>query len=254
MLALFYALQRFLIYLPSSEVLPLKTELPGAEEIRFSTSDGLELDGWFLPSPNPGGPAILVANGNAGNRSHRAPLAKALAEAGASVLLFDYRGFGGNPGRPSEEGLHRDVLGALRYLAGRPEVDPKRIVYFGESIGAAVMVRLSAEHPPAGLVLRSPFTSLADVGKLHYPWLPVRLLLKDRYESASTISQVNIPVLVLAGGRDTIIPASQSRAVYEAAPGTKQFVEIPGADHNDPELFIGEQLISEVERFIHEVT
>jgi uncharacterized protein len=255
LLALVYWLQRFLIYLPSGGVPDVSEVLPDGEEVSFSTEDGLRLAGWFLPSGSgQPGPAVLVANGNAGNRAHRAPLARALRESGASVLLFDYRGFGGNPGTPSERGLHRDASAALDYLAGRPEVDPGRIVYFGESIGGAVVVGLAAERPPAGIVLRSPFASLTEVGRLHYPWLPVRLLLKDRYEAAETVSRVEVPVLVIAGTRDSIVPFEQSRAVHDAAAGSKRFVQITGADHNDPELFTGEQLLSEVGRFISEVT
>jgi hypothetical protein len=170
------------------------------------------------------------------------------------VLLFDYRGYGGNPGTPSEKGLHHDALGALDYLATRPEVDPSRIIYFGESIGAAVMVSLAAERPPAGLVLRSPFASLAEVGELHYPWLPVRFLLKDRYEAAAAVARVKVPLLVIAGEEDSIVPAGQSRALYAAAPGPKRFVQIDGADHNDPELFTGEMLLVEFRRFLEEVT
>ena len=253
--ALVFWLQRYLIYLPHGQVLPVGTALPDAEEVRFTTGDGLELAGWFLPAEVDGaGPAVLVANGNAGNRSHRAPLAEALRTAGASVLLFDYRGFGGNPGTPSEEGLHADARAAGEYLAQRPEVDPSRIVYFGESIGAAVMVGLAAESPPAGLVLRSPFTSLADVGRIHYPWLPVRLLLKDRYEVASTVAGLEVPLLVIAGDQDSIVPFRQSRAVYDAAGGSKRLVRIAGADHNDSELFTGRQLVTEVLRFIGKVT
>ncbi|HEX2149384.1 MAG TPA: alpha/beta hydrolase [Actinomycetota bacterium] len=250
-LLLVYFLQRFLIYLPSGQVPPVSRILPGAEEVHFNTSDGLRLAGWFLPSESEvPGPAVLIANGNAGNRAHRAPLAEALHGMGVSVLLFDYRGFGGNPGTPSEKGLHRDALAAQEYLAGRPEVDAGRVVYFGESIGCAVLVNLAAERPPAGMVLRSPFKSLADVGRLHYPWLPVRLLLKDRYRVAETVSRVDVPLLVIAGERDSIVPAGQSRAVYDAALGNKEFLRVEGADHNDPALFTGEQLLAAVRSFL----
>lgn len=254
LLVLVYSLQRFLIYLPYGSVSPLPEELAGGEEVEFVTSDGLELGGWFVPARERGRrAAVLVANGNAGNRAHRAPLAAALREAGVGVLLFDYRGYGGNPGTPSEEGLHLDALAARDYLAGRPEVDADRIVYFGESIGAAVVVRLAKERPPAGLVLRSPFTSLADVGRLHYPWLPVRLLLKDDYDVAGTVARLDVPVLVIAGEKDSIIPARQSRAVYEAVREPKRLVRIDGADHNDAELFTGEELVGEVHRFLEQI-
>jgi fermentation-respiration switch protein FrsA (DUF1100 family) len=254
-LLLIYAFQRYLIYLPYGDVPPAKGLLPGAQEVRFVTEDGLELSGWFVPARGvEPAPATLVANGNAGNRQHRAPLAQALVAAGVSVLLFDYRGYGGNPGRPSEEGLYRDARAAREYLSRREDVDNERLVYFGESLGAAVVVNLATEHPPAGLVLRSPFTSLAAVGRLHYPWLPVGWMLKDRYESLAAIKEVNVPVLVIAGGSDAIIPATQSRALHDAAAGPKRFVLIEGADHNDAELFVGPEVLAAVGRFLDEVT
>lgn len=251
-LVLVYLLQRFLIYLPYGEV--PRPAPAGAEEVEFTTEDGLTISGWFLASDvGEPRPAILVANGNAGNRAHRTPLGEALHAMGVNVLLFDYRGYGGNPGIPAEEGLRMDAAAARRYLESRSDVDPSRIVYFGESIGAAVMVALAAEQPPAGLVLRSPFTSLADVGRIHYPWLPVALLLRDHYETTSTIGRVEAPLVVIAGSRDNIVPIAQSRAVFEAAPGRKRFVEIRGAGHNDAELFTGEELLGEVRRFLEEV-
>jgi fermentation-respiration switch protein FrsA (DUF1100 family) len=169
--ALLWLVQRRLIYFPlMQDLASVATALPGAEEVTFETQDGLRLGGWFAPAASAAsGPTVLVFNGNAGDRSFRAPLAAALSQAGLSVLLFDYRGYGRNPGSPSEAGLLRDARAARAYLAGRHDVDPDRLVYFGESLGAAVAVTLAAEQPPAALILRSPFTSLAEVGRLHYP-------------------------------------------------------------------------------------
>jgi hypothetical protein len=253
-LGLLYTFQRNLIYFPYESVPRARQALPTAEEARFTTEDGLELGAWFMPAT--GGepaPAVLVANGNAGNRSHRAPLARELASMGVGVLLFDYRGFGGNSGHPSEEGLRRDARAAREFLAGRDDVDPDRLVYYGESLGAAVALRLAAEHPPAGLVLRSPFTSLAAVGRLHYPWLPVDLLIRDRYESLATVARVEVPLLVIAGEDDEIVPITQSRALYQAAAGPKRFVAIQGAGHNDPELLVGSRVLAEIERFLADI-
>ena len=142
---------------------------------------------------------------------------------GLSVLLFDYRGYGGNPGRPSEDGLAADARAAQAWLAAQPDVDPDRIAYFGESLGAAVAVGLAVQRPPAALVLRSPFTSLADVGAVHYPWLPVRRLLLDRYPSIERIASVHAPVLVIAGDRDDIVPAALSKRLYDAAAEPKRY-------------------------------
>jgi fermentation-respiration switch protein FrsA (DUF1100 family) len=132
----------------------------------------------------------------------------------------------------------------------RPGVDPERIAYFGESLGAAVAVGLAVQRPPAALVLRSPFTSLGDVGAVHYPWLPVRRLLIDRYPSVERIASVRAPVLVIAGDRDDIVPAALSRRLYDAAAEPKRFVLVPGAGHNDPELLDGGQMIDEIEGFL----
>ena len=257
-IGLLWAFQRRLLYLPAPRTVPpAASVLPGAEEVTFETADGLRLGGWFVPAaPAAGaggrerGPAVLVCNGNGGNRSLRAPLAAALARMGLHVLVFDYRGYGGNPGRPTEAGLAADARAALDYLVGRPEVVPARVVYFGESLGAAVALRLATERPPAALVLRSPFASLAEVGQLHYPLVPVSLLLRDRYDSAALAGRLAAPLLVVAGGRDRIVPASHSRRLFAAAPQPKRLVVLDGADHNDHDLLAGPRLLAEVRAFL----
>jgi uncharacterized protein len=252
LLGLIWSQQRRLIYFPWPDRLPAASSvLPGSQEIVVATQDGIHLGGWFLPARGGGpAPAVLVCNGNGGNRALRAPLAAALSRAGLSVVLFDYRGYGGNPGRPTEDGLAADARAAQAWLAARPEVDPGRIVYFGESLGAAVALRLAVERPPAALILRSPFTSLTDVGRLHYPWLPVRWLLTDRYGSAARVAQLTVPLLVIAGERDQIVPAALSRRLYDAAAVPKRFVLVPGADHNDAALLDGPQTVGEILRFL----
>ena len=228
--------------------------LPGGRDVVLDTEDGIRLGAWYLPAAGgQKGPAVLVFNGNAGDRSLRAQLAAGLSRLGMSALLFDYRGYGGNPGRPSEDGLAADARAALARLAAQPEVDPDRIVYFGESLGAAVAVGLAVERPPAALVLRSPFTSLADVGRVHYPWLPVGRVLIDRYPSIDRIGSLSVPLLVIAGDRDEIVPESLSKRLYEAAPDPKRYLLVPGAGHNDPELIDGRRMLDEVGRFLSEV-
>jgi uncharacterized protein len=196
---------------------------------------------------------VLVCNGNGGDRSMRADLGAALTRLGLAVLLFDYRGYGRNPGRPTEEGLAADARAALAYLAGRPEVDPERMVYLGESLGAAVALRLATERPPAALVLRSPFASLVEVGRRHYPVLPVSLLLRDRYDSAALAGRLAAPLLVVAGGRDRIVPASHSRRLFAAAPEPKRLVVLEGADHNDHDLLAGPRLVDALRSFLASV-
>jgi len=246
-LALLWTLQRRLIYLPfPADVPPAVAVLANAREVTLRTVDGLTLGAWFVPPAEPSrGMGVLVAAGNAGNRSLRAPLAAALARNGLAVLLFDYRGYGGNRGRPTQGGMARDVRAALGFLteAGLP---PGRLLYFGESLGAGVVSELATEHPPAGLVLRSPFIDLASVGRVHYPFLPVRTLLRDRFPVAAQLARVKAPTTVVYGSDDTIVPPEQSRAAAAAATGAARLVEVAGADHNDRALLDGTQLIAAI--------
>ena len=245
--------QRRLIYFPMEQSVPSVTELtPGGLDVSFTTEDGLVLHGWYFSAPG-SRRTVLLFNGNAGSREFRLPLAGELHARGFAVLLFDYRGYGGNPGSPTEEGLIRDARAAQAWLVARPDVDPEGLVYMGESLGAAVALALATERSPSALVLRSPFTSMVDVGRVHYPWLPIGLLLQDHYPSIERIRRVSCSLLVIAGEDDSIVPHAQSRRLFEAAPGRiKQFVSIPGADHNDPQLTQGTNMVNEIARFLSE--
>lgn len=249
-----WVFQRGLIYFPSRDLPVLEVVLPGAESVTFETRDGLTLSGWFVPGEVDGDSVtVVIFNGNGGNRGGRVPLARALAGRGYGVLLFDYRGYGGNPGMPSEDGLSTDGSAAVTYLGTRDDVDTGRLVYFGESLGAAVAVGVARDRPPAVLVLRSPFTSLADVASVHYPFLPVSVLLKDRYENLKAIDLVGAPLLVIAGSADRTVPTDQSMRVYEAASEPKALFIVEGADHNDQELSAGFELVDEIVQFIDRI-
>jgi pimeloyl-ACP methyl ester carboxylesterase len=235
---LLYGLQRRLIYFPDAgDVPPAADVIAGAHDVTLRTSDGLELGAWFVP---PRGQdrqlAVLVAPGNGGNRVGRASLAEALADCGFGVLLMDYRGYGGNPGSPSEDGLALDAEAAVDQLAelGYPAAST---IYFGESLGTGVVARLATVRPPAGVVLRSPFTGLPDVGAHHYPWLPVRLLLRDRFPVIDQVRSLDIPIVVVYGDRDSVVPPELSARVARAAPHLVHEVVLPGADHNDDVMF-----------------
>jgi fermentation-respiration switch protein FrsA (DUF1100 family) len=247
LLSVFWLTQRRMMYFPSGDVpMPAEVGLPGAENVTFRTADGLTVGGWFVRASQPGATTVLVFNGNAGNRSYRADIARRLSAEGLAVLLFDYRGYGGNAGSPTEQGLALDAKAARDYVLTRPDVDASRIAYFGESLGSGVAVRLAVDHPPRALILRSPFTSFVDVGRVHYGWLPVGLLLRDRYPSLDRIQQIRSPLLVIAGSNDTIIPVTQSRRLFDAAREPKRLVIIEGADHNDEVLSAGPQVIGAV--------
>ncbi len=261
-LMMFVAFQRSLIYHPFVEKsLPAKlAALPTgrAHDVVTKTEDGLDLRGWLiLAKGHVAGtdpevdaklaerrPVVLYFPGNAGNRSYRTLEVALLADAGAGVLIFDYRGYGDNLGEPTEAGLARDARAAWRFATETKKIEPRRIVLFGESLGGGVAIGLASElaqkkTPPAGIILRSTFNSLTDAGAYHFPWLPVRWLLFDRFPSEQRIRNVTCPILQFHGRRDTIIPLRLGKKLFVAAPARsesgvpKKFVELPKADHND---------------------
>lgn len=240
--------QRRLIYQPDGRVPDVAAVMgTAAREVSYRSEDDVPLRGWLVAPTGPDlGAHVLVLPGNAGNRGDRAGLARRLAAAGLTVLLVDYRGYGGNPGSPSEAGLRADARAARAYLVERAGADPGRLVYLGESLGSAVATGLAVEHPSAGLVLRSPFTSLADVAQRLYPIHPMRLLLWDRFPVREWITGVTAPTAVVYGDADELVPAAQSRAVADAAPALVRAVAVPGAGHNDPELAEGPELVAAV--------
>ncbi len=235
--AVVFTFQRKLVFFPSPGPVPSADEvMPGGRDVRLVTADSLMLDGWHFELPD--APAtVVVFPGNGGNRLGRVPLARELTARGLSVLLFDYRGYGGNPGKPSEEGLAMDARAALDLIDGP-------VIYFGESLGAAVAVELATYRAPLGMVLRSPFTSLAAAGSHHYPWLPVKMLLLDKFPVAELVSAVDVPMVVVLGTADSIVPPAQSREVATAA--RARLVEVAGADHNDEVLLSGPQVVDAV--------
>jgi fermentation-respiration switch protein FrsA (DUF1100 family) len=229
-----------LIYHPDrSSPGPAASMVDGGIDVTLATTDGLDLAAWFVP-PAPEARdrevAVLVAPGNGANRLGRAGLAELLAERGLAVLLLDYRGYGGNPGRPTEAGLALDAQAAQRTLEERG-YPPARTIYFGESLGAGVVAALQAEVAPAGLLLRSPFTSLADIGAHHYPYLPVEAILRDRYPVLDHVAATQVPVTVVHGDRDDVVPPAQSEAVARAARKLVEHLVLPSAGHNDAVLF-----------------
>jgi pimeloyl-ACP methyl ester carboxylesterase len=239
LMGLLWTLQRQLIYYPDPTQVPSAADvIAGARDVTLHTDDGLELRAWFVPAPQKSAidMAVLFAPGNGGNRLGRADFAVQLRRRGFAVLLMDYRGYGGNPGAPSEDGLAADALAAAQALEelGYP---PERTIYFGESLGTGVVATLQAKRPPAGMVLRSPFTELADVGAHHYPWLPVRLLLRDRFPVLELVEHSQVPLTVVYGDRDVVVPTELSARVADGAASLVEELVLEGADHNDGVMF-----------------
>jgi fermentation-respiration switch protein FrsA (DUF1100 family) len=243
-------IERTFVFFPDRDMLATPADF-GLEfkDVSLQTADGVTLHGWFVPGP--GEVTWLWFHGNAGNVSHRLEnLLLVHQKLGVNILLFDYRGYGRSSGRPSVEGTYRDAEAAFKYLESRPDIDPQKIVFFGRSMGCAVAVDLATRQEPYGLVLESPFTSLADMTKKAFPFLPAGFLVRGRYDSVSRIKRISVPILVLHGDRDDIVPIELGRSLYEAANGPKTFYTIAGAGHNDTYAVGGEPYFAALDGFL----
>ena len=229
-----WAGQRSLVIAPDASSV---TAPDDAREVTLTTRDDLELTAWLIePDGESRERAVLYAPGNGGNRAGRIGIGRALADEGFTVLLLDYRGYGGNPGNPSEEGLAEDARAAVDLLRGEG-FGADETLYVGESIGTGVVARLQADRPPAGMLLRSPFTDFAAVGSHHYPFLPVRTLLRDRFPVERYVRASDVPVTVVRGTADEVVPAEQSARVADTAGNLSDEVVLDGVGHNDAEMF-----------------
>lgn len=228
------AMERHFVFFPERTIYatPAVFDLP-FEEVRFAATDGVSLHGWYLPG-DPGRPLVLFCHGNAGNISHRLETLRMLRRMGLAVFIFDYRGYGLSEGEPSEAGTYADARGALAWLRQRGWTPP-RLIYCGESLGAAVAVQLAVETPPAALVLEAPFPSIAAMGRHHNPILYLLLgwLLDARYDSLAKIGRIRAPLLIIQGEADDIVPPGMARRLFDAANDPKTLRLIPGAGHND---------------------
>lgn len=207
---------------------------PAAEDVFFTAGDGTRLHGWYAAQDDPSA-VILFAHGNAGNITHRADVLERLhRDLHCTVLVFDYRGYGKSEGSPSEAGVLADGRAARDWLAERAGTAPEDLVLMGRSLGTAVAVDLAAAGGACGLVLYSAFPSMPEVAARHYPWLPVRWLMRTRFDSVSKIRRYHGPLLQVHGDDDEIITADLGRQLFEAAPTQdKRWLTVPGG-HNDP--------------------
>ena len=229
-LAVLFGVQRSMVFMPDPARPAVEAVgAPGLRETEVTAADGTRLLAWWL-APQPGQPVVLYLHGNAGNLSTRAPRVRRFAAPGWGLLFLEWRGYGGNPGQPSEAGFVADAKGAMAHLQALG-FRPGQIVLYGESVGTGVAVQLAAAADVAALVLESPYTSIAAIAKLRMPWVPVDLLLRDPFDSLSRIGAVRAPVLMLQGGRDSVVPPSMGRALFAAANEPKQLWAAPEAGH-----------------------
>jgi fermentation-respiration switch protein FrsA (DUF1100 family) len=226
--------QRDMIYHPGRDLVsPAQAGVPEMTPTPLPTADGLKITGWYAPPREEGGAIVVFYHGNAGTLAHRAHKARILMNAGHGVYLAGYRGYGGNPGRPSEEGLYADARAALDWLAGTG-VPASRVIVYGESLGTGVAVQMAAERPDLGaVVLEAPFTRLPDLAPPVVVPALADMLMVDRYDSASKIAALRPPLLIVHGQQDGVVPVSMGRRMQELATCEKQAVFLPQAGHND---------------------
>lgn len=235
--------EKSFIYYPSRDMPAVPA---GCEDVWLTTADGVRINGWFIPS---GGPIVLFCHGNAGNLSHRSEKLAILRELGASVFIFDYRGYGRSEGLPNERGTYFDAEAAYAYLAPKS----KPIFVYGESLGSAIAVELATKHPVAGVILEEPFLSVAAVGRNMFPYLPVGLLVRNKYDTLSKIAGIHAPLLILHSRNDEMFPYAHAERLFAAAREPKQLVELRGS-HNDAFLTSAETYRTALRTYLARLT
>lgn len=232
LIAFLYFKQGSMVFVPiGGAITPAQEGVPDMKVIEVTTADGIKLNGWYRPPANPNGAVLVFFHGNAGSLQGRGYKSRRFVDAGYGFLYAEYRGFTGNPGIPTETGFYDDARAYIAWLNAQG-VQDKQIVLYGESLGTGVAVKMASEHPDAAaLVLESPFTSMTNVVKKYYSYIPVQWLLKYRFSSLDLAADIHMPVLILHGRLDTIVPFVQGKALYEAFPGEKEFADYPMGSH-----------------------
>ena len=221
------------------------------DESGYATRDGVRLNGWFVPHSEARS-TLIWFHGNAGNIGHRVENLKLLHDrVKVNIFIFDYRGYGRSDGRSSEKGTYLDAEAAVELIQEKISGDAaKNIVFFGRSLGAAVAAEMAMRFAPRGLILESPFISIAEMARVLFPLLPIGPFLQTRYDVLEKIGKIQVPLLVLHGERDEIVPFEHGKAIFDAAPEPKKFFAIAGASHNDTYAIGGEAYFTEIKRFI----
>jgi uncharacterized protein len=229
--AVLYVMQRSLMYFPDTvHTTPAQVGLPDAQEVALTASDGVRITAWYV-TPQDNKPVIVYFHGNDGSLRNRAGRFKQLAGAGIGLVALEYRGFGGNAGNPSEDGLIADGEAAYAFAAAHYPIT--QIVLWGESLGTGVAVAVAAQQPVGRVILEAPFTSAAAVASIHYWYMPVRLLMKDQFHSDQRIGKVTASLLILHGVHDTVVPYAMGERMFELANKPKHIVRFLDGGHED---------------------
>lgn len=239
-----YFKQRSFLYFPSQEI---RKSAPGFQTVKFRTNDGLTLAAGYHAA-QVGRPTLLAFHGNAADWQSMAHSLRPLIDRGYGVLSVEYRGYQGNPGNPSEVGIYEDGRAALRWL-GSNGVPPGQVVAVGNSLGSGVAVQLATETPMRALVLVSPMSSMVRLASAQMSWLPVNLLLRDRYDNLAKLPVVEVPIMILHGGSDTVIPIREGR-MLASRNRAAILVEFPRVGH---ELMYDPVVESSITRFLREI-
>lgn len=228
-----FVMQRGMMYFPGGAAPSFDTlgiDAPDLAEVQ--TKDGLSITGWYWPARDTDKPTVVYFHGNAQEYTGRVQKALMFREAGYGFFFAGYRGYGGNEGAPSEQGLYADARAYLNWLVGRG-VRPAQMVLLGESLGTGVAVQMATEVDIAAVILESPYSATTDVAKLSYFMFPVELLMKDQYRSIDKIQDINAPLFIIHGAQDTLIPIGLAQNLYKKAQEPKSFVSLDAAGHND---------------------
>ncbi len=221
------------------------------EDLTLTTRDGVAIAAWYMPHALARG-SVIFLHGNAGNMAGRLDDVQLMHGMGVNVLLLDYRGFGRSDGRPDEQGTYEDAETAWRYLVETRGQSPEQIVLFGRSLGGAIAIELATRQAPAALIVESTFTSIVDIGRLHYWFLPVRFLVTYKYESVTKVGHITCPKLHFHGRDDWLIPLENGRKLFEAAAQPKTFVESPGG-HGDAGIRYSPEYGQRLRAFLDEI-
>ncbi|MGH8120825.1 MAG: alpha/beta hydrolase [Gammaproteobacteria bacterium] len=246
---LLYIFQPQYIYYPYRELAASPRDADLAyEEVHLTTMDEIGIHGWFLPHEQPRA-TLLFLHGNGGNISHRLDKLDIYHRLGLAVFIIDYRGYGMSQGKPSEQGTYLDAEAAWDYLVVTRSLPEKNIIIYGESLGGAVAAWLATQHQPGAVILESTFTSIKDMGRHYYPWLPIRWITRIKYPVLGLIKQVRAPVLIIHSPTDDIVPYAQGRKLFEAANEPKSFLEIIG-DHNNGFMDSNSRYLDGIDKFL----